>query len=141
MAAARSAACIAQTLRHCATLPHWPNRGDHAVQFSAQSRCAQGRARHSVRLHRRAETRAAGALSVLPMSNETAAALVRDDRLKMLSFTGSAAVGWALKQQAGKKRIVLELGGNAGVIVHNDANLTHAASRCVVGGFSYQGQS
>lgn len=83
----------------------------------------------------------AGALSVLPMSNETAAALVRDDRLKMLSFTGSADVGWALKQHAGKKRVVLELGGNAGVIIHNDADLELAASRCVVGGFSYQGQS
>jgi acyl-CoA reductase-like NAD-dependent aldehyde dehydrogenase len=75
------------------------------------------------------------------MSNDTASALVSDDRLKLLSFTGSAAVGWKLKQQAGKKRVVLELGGNAGVIIHSDADLTHAAERCVVGGFSYQGQS
>src|SRR5215469_13414600 len=82
-----------------------------------------------------------GALSVLPMTNETAAPLVSDDRLKLLSFTGSGAVGWKLKQQAGKKRVVLELGGNAGVIVHGDADLAHAAKRCVVGGFSYQGQS
>jgi acyl-CoA reductase-like NAD-dependent aldehyde dehydrogenase len=82
-----------------------------------------------------------GALSVLPMTNETAAPLVGDDRLKLLSFTGSGAVGWKLKQQAGKKRVVLELGGNAGVIVHSDADLAHAAKRCVVGGFSYQGQS
>jgi acyl-CoA reductase-like NAD-dependent aldehyde dehydrogenase len=82
-----------------------------------------------------------GALSMLPMANETAAGLVRDDRLKLLTFTGSGAVGWKLKQQAGKKRVALELGGNAGVIVHSDADLTHAAQRCVVGGFSYQGQS
>jgi len=82
-----------------------------------------------------------GALSILPMTNETAALLIRDDRLQLLSFTGSGAVGWKLKQQAGKKRVVLELGGNAGVIVHGDADLAHAAKRCVVGGFSYQGQS
>lgn len=82
-----------------------------------------------------------GALSILPMTNETAAGLVTDDRLKLLSFTGSGAVGWKLKQQAGKKRVVLELGGNGGVIVHQDADLTHAAERCVIGGFSYQGQS
>lgn len=82
-----------------------------------------------------------GALSILPMSNETAAPLITDERLKMLSFTGSGAVGWNLKQQAGKKRVVLELGGNAGVIVHRDAEVAHAAERCIVGGFSYQGQS
>ena len=82
-----------------------------------------------------------GALSILPMTNDTAAALITDDRLKLLSFTGSGAVGWKLKQQAGKKRVALELGGNAGVIVHSDADLAHAAERCIVGGFSYQGQS
>ncbi|HZU21628.1 MAG TPA: aldehyde dehydrogenase family protein [Terriglobales bacterium] len=82
-----------------------------------------------------------GALSILPMSNETAAPLITDDRLKLLSFTGSGAVGWKLKQQAGKKRVVLELGGNAGVIIHSDADLAYAAARCIVGGFSYQGQS
>ena len=65
----------------------------------------------------------------------------RRDRLKMLSFTGSAAVGWDLKRKAGKKRVTLELGGNAGVIVHDDADLEYAAQRCVVGGFSYAGQS
>jgi acyl-CoA reductase-like NAD-dependent aldehyde dehydrogenase len=83
----------------------------------------------------------AGALSVLPLANEDAALLVRDDRLKLLSFTGSSAVGWALKAQAGKKRVVLELGGNAGVIVHSDADLDYAAERAVAGGFSYAGQS
>jgi glyceraldehyde-3-phosphate dehydrogenase (NADP+) len=83
----------------------------------------------------------AGALSVLPLSNEDAGILVSDDRLKLLSFTGSTAVGWALKQKAGKKRVVLELGGNAGVVICADANLDYAADRCVMGGFGYAGQS
>ena len=83
----------------------------------------------------------AGALNVLPLSNEDAGVLVSDDRLKLLSFTGSTAVGWALKQKAGKKRVVLELGGNAGVVVCADANLEYAADRCVTGGFGYAGQS
>jgi acyl-CoA reductase-like NAD-dependent aldehyde dehydrogenase len=82
----------------------------------------------------------AGALNVLPMSNEVAARMVSDDRLKILSFTGSSAVGWRLKQQAGKKRVLLELGGNAGVIVHSDADLDYAADRCVAG-YSYAGQT
>ena len=64
-----------------------------------------------------------------------------DDRLKLLSFTGSGPVGWTLKQKAGKKKVVLELGGNAGVIVHSDADVVRAANRCVQGGFSYAGQS
>jgi acyl-CoA reductase-like NAD-dependent aldehyde dehydrogenase len=82
-----------------------------------------------------------GALAVLPLSNEDAALLVADDRMKLLTFTGSAAVGWALKSKAGKKRVTLELGGNAGVIVHGDADLEYAAHRCVAGGFSYGGQT
>ena len=83
----------------------------------------------------------AGALNVLPLSNEDAAPLISDDRLAMLTFTGSAAVGWQLKTRAGKKRVTLELGGNAGVIVHSDADLDFAAERCIAGGFSYSGQS
>jgi acyl-CoA reductase-like NAD-dependent aldehyde dehydrogenase len=83
----------------------------------------------------------AGALSVLPLSNDDAGILVTDDRLKMLSFTGSGPVGWALKQKAGKKKVALELGGNAGVIVCNDANLDYAADRCAMGGFVYAGQT
>jgi acyl-CoA reductase-like NAD-dependent aldehyde dehydrogenase len=83
----------------------------------------------------------AGALNVLPLSNEDASILVSDDRLKLLSFTGSTAVGWALKQKSGKKRVVLELGGNAGVVICADANLEYAADRCVTGGFEYAGQS
>jgi acyl-CoA reductase-like NAD-dependent aldehyde dehydrogenase len=82
-----------------------------------------------------------GALSVLPLSNEDAAKLVADDRLKVLSFTGSAKVGWELKAKAGKKRVLLELGGNAAVIVNQDADVALAAARCAVGGFSYSGQS
>lgn len=82
-----------------------------------------------------------GALNVLPLSNEDAGLLVADDRLKMISFTGSAAVGWDIKRRAGKKKVVLELGGNGGVIVHSDADLAYAAERCVTGGFSYAGQS
>src|SRR6202049_5034651 len=83
----------------------------------------------------------AGALNVLPLSNDDAGILVSDDRLKLLSFTGSTAVGWALKQKSGKKRLVLELGGNAGVVICADANLEYAADRCATGGFGYAGQS
>jgi len=82
-----------------------------------------------------------GALAVMPLSNDDAALLVGDDRIKLLTFTGSAAVGWQLKRQAGKKRVTLELGGNAGVVVHSDADLAYAAQRCVAGGFSYAGQT
>lgn len=83
----------------------------------------------------------AGALNVLPLAGRDAEMLVADDRLRMLSFTGSAEVGWDLKKKAGKKRVTLELGGNAGVIVHHDADLEYAAECCVTGGFSYAGQS
>ncbi len=83
----------------------------------------------------------AGALAVMPLSNDDAALLVADERIKLLTFTGSAAVGWQLKARAGKKRVTLELGGNAGVIVHSDADLEYAAARCVAGGFSYAGQT
>jgi acyl-CoA reductase-like NAD-dependent aldehyde dehydrogenase len=82
-----------------------------------------------------------GALSVLPLANTDANLLVEDETAKLLTFTGSAEVGWKLKARAGKKRVTLELGGNAGCIVHSDADIAHAAARCVVGGFSYAGQS
>ncbi len=82
-----------------------------------------------------------GGLNVLPLANEEAGLLVSDERLKMISFTGSAAVGWQVKRNAGKKKVLLELGGNAGVIVHKDADLSYAAERCVAGGFSYAGQT
>jgi len=82
-----------------------------------------------------------GGLNVLPLSNEDAGVLVADDRIKLISFTGSARVGWLIKQNAGKKKVVLELGGNAGVIVHNDTDVVYAAERCVAGGFGYAGQT
>src|SRR5438034_402896 len=82
-----------------------------------------------------------GGLNVLPLSNEDAGLLVRDDRLKMIRFTGRAAARWQIKHHAGKKKVVLELGGNAGVIVHSDADLQYAADRCVAGGFAYAGQT
>jgi len=81
------------------------------------------------------------AVSILPMSAETAAPLVEDERIKLVTFTGSAPVGWALKARAGKKKVALELGGNAGCIVHGDADVDHAVARCVVGGFAFAGQS
>jgi acyl-CoA reductase-like NAD-dependent aldehyde dehydrogenase len=82
-----------------------------------------------------------GGLNVLPLSNEDASLLVTDDRIKLISFTGSVPVGWDIKRRAGKKKVVLELGGNAAVIVHSDADLEYAAGRCVTGGFGYAGQT
>jgi acyl-CoA reductase-like NAD-dependent aldehyde dehydrogenase len=82
-----------------------------------------------------------GGLNVLPLSNEDAGLLVTDERIKLISFTGSAPVGWDIKRRAGKKKVVLELGGNAGVIVHSDADVAYAAERCVAGGFGYAGQT
>jgi glyceraldehyde-3-phosphate dehydrogenase (NADP+) len=81
-----------------------------------------------------------GALSVLPMTREVGDALVADDRFKLLSFTGSPHVGWKMKSRAGMKPVVLELGGNAGVIVDEDADLAFAAQRVRVGSFAYAGQ-
>jgi len=82
-----------------------------------------------------------GAIAVVPCTTTTANPLVEDDRIKLLTFTGSPAVGWSLKRRAGRKPVTLELGGNAGVIVHEDADLGYAASRVAWGGFSYAGQS
>ncbi len=82
-----------------------------------------------------------GAFQVLPAGAEVGQAMAADPRLKMLTFTGSAAVGWALKEKAAKKRVTLELGGNSGTIIHSDADLEYAAQRVTVGGFSYAGQS
>ena len=82
-----------------------------------------------------------GGLNVLPLSNEDAGLLVTDDRIKLISFTGSAAVGLAHQEELRQEESVLELGGNAAVIVHSDADLAYAADRCVAGGFSYAGQT
>jgi len=82
-----------------------------------------------------------GGLNVLPLSNDDASVLVTDDRIKLISFTGSAAVGWQIKKNSGKKKVILELGGNAGVMIHSDADLDYAAGRCVAGAFGYAGQT
>jgi acyl-CoA reductase-like NAD-dependent aldehyde dehydrogenase len=81
-----------------------------------------------------------GAFTVVPCAPEAAEPLVTDDRMKVLSFTGSDRVGWQLKAKAGKKRVLLELGGNAAVIVGKDADLKAAAARIAYGGFAYAGQ-
>lgn len=81
-----------------------------------------------------------GSLSVLPMDRESGNQLVTDERFALLTFTGSPQVGWNMKNQAGKKRVVLELGGNAGVIVTETANLDMAVPKCVGGAFAYSGQ-
>lgn len=81
-----------------------------------------------------------GTLSVLPMDRATGDLLVEDERFKLLSFTGSPDIGWDMKNRAGMKRVVLELGGNAGVVVDEDADLAFAASRVKTGAFAYAGQ-
>jgi len=82
----------------------------------------------------------AGAVSVLPMDRELGDRLVGDERFKLLSFTGSPAVGWRMKARAGKKPVVLELGGNAGAIVDASADLDWAVKRVLVGAFAFSGQ-
>jgi glyceraldehyde-3-phosphate dehydrogenase (NADP+) len=82
-----------------------------------------------------------GAVSVLPIRGAAAERLVQDERLKLLTFTGSSDIGWRLKEIAGRKPVVLELGGNAGVIVDEGAPIDYALQRLLPGGFSYAGQS
>jgi len=82
-----------------------------------------------------------GAFSILPMKSSDSAALVEDERLRKLSFTGSPAVGWELRNRAYKKNVTLELGGNAAVVVERDANIDDAVARCVFGGYYQSGQS
>lgn len=81
------------------------------------------------------------AFSMVNCWGPQAEALVTDPRIAMLSFTGSAAIGWMLKNKAGHKRVALELGGNAGLIVHNDANLKLAVAQAAEGGFANAGQN
>ncbi|RPJ72496.1 MAG: aldehyde dehydrogenase family protein, partial [Alphaproteobacteria bacterium] len=83
----------------------------------------------------------AGVLNVVVCKNEEAELILKDDRVKMLSFTGSADVGWALKAKAQKKKVVLELGGNASVIVDRSANLDEAAKAIAFGSYNYAGQT
>src|ERR1700733_10442090 len=82
-----------------------------------------------------------GAFSILPAHREGADLFTTDDRLKLLSFTGSPDVGWDLKARAGKKKVVLELGGNAAVIVDRDTDLIDACERIIFGAFYQSGQS
>jgi len=82
-----------------------------------------------------------GSFNVLPMDSKNAHLLLEDDRIKMVTFTGSPAVGWSLKNRAGRKRVTLELGGNAGVVIHHDADIDYAASRCAFGGYVQSGQN
>ena len=82
-----------------------------------------------------------GAFSILPATRAGADLFTTDERLKLLSFTGSPGVGWDLKAKAGKKKVVLELGGNAAVIVDKDADLDHALARIIFGAFYQSGQS
>ncbi|WP_201546857.1 aldehyde dehydrogenase family protein [Psychrobacter lutiphocae] len=81
-----------------------------------------------------------GAFSILPMSSDVADVLVTDERINLLSFTGSDKVGWDMKARAGKKKVVLELGGNAAVMLEPDADLEVALPRIITGGFSQAGQ-
>ncbi len=81
-----------------------------------------------------------GALSILPMDRVAGNNLVTDPRFKLLSFTGSPQVGWKMKEMAGKKKVVLELGGNAGVIIAKTANIDKALPKCIGGAFAYSGQ-
>ncbi len=81
-----------------------------------------------------------GAVSILPMSRTLGDKMVADDRFKLLTFTGSPSVGWRMKERAGKKRVVLELGGNAGAIVDESADLAWAVKRILIGAFGYAGQ-
>ena len=82
-----------------------------------------------------------GAFSILPCRRDGADLFTTDDRLKLLSFTGSPEVGWALKAKAGRKKVVLELGGNAACIVDADADIADAVDRLIIGAFYQSGQS
>ena len=82
-----------------------------------------------------------GALNVLQVPVEEATPMLDDPRIRMITFTGSARAGWYIRQRAHTKKVALELGGNAGVVVEPDADLDHAAARCAAGGFAYAGQS
>jgi acyl-CoA reductase-like NAD-dependent aldehyde dehydrogenase len=81
-----------------------------------------------------------GSVSILPMDRKTGNLLVTDERINLLSFTGSPVIGWELKKQSGKKKVVLELGGNAGVIISKNADLEKIIEKCMIGAFSYSGQ-
>src|SRR5919106_1040166 len=91
--------------------------------------------------HKMAPDLPAGMCSVLPIGGSRAGELAKDERFKKISFTGSSQVGWELKAADPRKAVTLELGGNAGVIVHDDADLDRAAQRVAFGGYYQAGQS
>lgn len=82
----------------------------------------------------------AGAVSIMPMSRELGERMVEDERFKLLTFTGSPGVGWGLRERAGHKKVLLELGGNAAAIIDESADLDRAVARCVTGAFKFSGQ-
>ena len=82
-----------------------------------------------------------GAVNIVPCHVEVAQVLIEDPRIRLITFTGSGKAGWAIRSKAGSKRVLLELGGNAAVIIESDAGLSWAAARCAIGGFTYAGQS
>lgn len=81
-----------------------------------------------------------GAVSILPMDRETGNLLVTDERFKLLSFTGSPDIGWKMKAESGKKKVVLELGGNAATIITPSTDLKDALPKALMGAFAYSGQ-
>jgi len=81
-----------------------------------------------------------GAISILPMDRKIGQLLVTDERFKLLSFTGSPEIGWDMKNQCGKKKIVLELGGNAATIITPSADIKDAIHKSLMGAFAYSGQ-
>ena len=111
--------------------PQAPGPSHLLADIFAAARAAVADARESI---------PAAALQVLSAPNDVASQAVRDDRLAVLSFTGSAAVGWTLQGMAKGKKTLLELGGDAAVIVHEDADLSRAAARCAFGAYAYAGQ-
>jgi acyl-CoA reductase-like NAD-dependent aldehyde dehydrogenase len=101
------------------------------AEIFAEAAAAAGDAREKVPL---------AALQALGAPNDVASLAVKDESLTVLSFTGSAGVGWMLQGMARGKKVILELGGDAAVIVHDDADLARAAARCAFGAYAYAGQ-
>jgi glyceraldehyde-3-phosphate dehydrogenase (NADP+) len=112
--------------------PQTPGAAVLLAEIFAQAAAQAGDAREQIPL---------SLFQVVSTSNEVAEMAVSDSRITSVSFTGSVAVGWKLQEKAIGKKITLELGGNAAVIVHSDADLRRAAQRCASGGFAYAGQS
>ena len=81
-----------------------------------------------------------GGINVVPSGYEEAELLLTDERVKMVTFTGSPAIGWELKLKANQKKVTLELGGNAAVVIEPDTDLAYALPRIILGSFSYSGQ-